>query len=66
MKGEHNGANEPTRYTTRMRGDKMVGLMSSAFSTYEDNYAAIQQLRDIFSKQVALDAKIDKVEVRMQ
>ena len=46
-----------------MRGDKMVGLTSSAFSTYEDNYQAIQQLRDIFNKQVALDAKIEKVEV---
>ena len=63
IRAEHNGSNEPTRYTTRMRGDKMVGLTSSAFSTYEDNYEAIQQLRDIFNKQVALDAKIEKVEV---
>lgn len=43
----------------------MVGLNSSAFSTYEDNYAAIQQLRDVFAKQVALDARIEKVEVSM-
>jgi hypothetical protein len=61
---EHSGSNEPTRYTTRMRADKMVGLTSSAFSTYEESYAAIQELRDIFNKQVALDAKIEKVEVR--
>jgi ubiquinone biosynthesis protein Coq4 len=46
-----------------MRADKMVGLTSSAFSTYEESYAAIQELRDIFNKQVALDAKIEKVEV---
>lgn len=65
VRGEHNGSNEPTRYTTRMRADKLVGLTSSAFSTYEDNYAAIQELRDVFSRQVALDAKIEKVEVSL-
>ena len=43
----------------------MVGLTSSAFSEFEDNYAEIQLLRDIFNKQVALDAKIEKVEVNM-
>jgi len=63
VRSEHSGSNEPTRYTTRMRGDKMVGLTSSAISEFEENYAAIQQLRDIFNKQVALDAKIEKVEV---
>jgi hypothetical protein len=46
-----------------MKADKMVGLNSSAFSTYEENYAAIQELRDVFNRQVALDAKIEKVEV---
>ena len=65
VRNQHNGSNEPTRYTTRMRGDKMVGLTSSAFTEFEENYQAIQQLRDIFNKQVALDAKIEKVEVRI-
>jgi ABC-type uncharacterized transport system fused permease/ATPase subunit len=46
-----------------MKADKMVGLNSSAFSTYEENYAAIQELRDVFNRQVALDARIEKVEV---
>lgn len=63
MNTAHNGSNEPTRYTTRMKADKMVGLNSSAFSTYEENYAAIQELRDVFNRQVALDARIEKVEV---
>ena len=63
VRSQHNGSNEPTRYTTRMKGDRLVGLTSSAFAAFEDNYNAIQQLRDIFNKQVALDAKIEKVEV---
>jgi hypothetical protein len=57
------GANDPTSYTTRMKSNECVGLRSSAFASYEDNYAAIKQLKDIFNKQIALDTKIDKIEV---
>lgn len=46
-----------------MKGDKMVGLTSSAFSNYEDNYNEVLRLREVFNKQIALDAKIEKVEV---
>ena len=42
-----------------------MGLRSSAFNHYEDNYAAIQEMRDIFNKQLALDAKIEKVEASL-
>lgn len=60
---QHCGANEPTRYSTRMKGDKMAGLTSSAFTAFEDSYNNILQLRDIFNKQLALDAKIERIEV---
>ena len=61
----HHGPNEPTRYTTRMHGQRMVGLTSSAFTEFEDAYNQIQELRDVFNKQIALDAKIEKVQVRI-
>ena len=48
-----------------MKADKMVGLTSSAFSDYEDKYNEVLRLRDIFNKQLALDEKIEKVEVIM-
>ena len=63
VKTTHQGSNEATRYTTRMKGDKMIGLTSSAFSDYEDNYNEVLRLREVFNKQIALDAKIEKVEV---
>lgn len=59
----HCGANIPTSYTTRMKALEMVGLTSSAFKNFEDAYAKIQELRTVFTKQLALDAKIEKVTV---
>lgn len=58
----HRGANIPTSYTARMRAGEMIGVTSSAFATFEDNYAKIQQLRDVFARQVALESKIENVE----
>ncbi len=57
------GANDPTSYTTRMRAAEMVGLTSSAFSKYEDQYSSIKELRSAFHRQLALDSKIEKVRV---
>lgn len=65
VKTSHQGPNEGTRYTTRMKADKMVGLTSSAFSDYEDKYNEVLRLRDLFNKQLALDEKIEKVEVTL-
>jgi len=47
-----------------MKAQEMVGLTSSAFKEYEEKYANIKEMRDVFSKQLALEAKIKKVEVR--
>lgn len=57
------GSTEPTTYTTRMKANECIGLRSSAFSEYEDKYKEIQELRDVFNKQVALEERIQKVEV---
>lgn len=57
------GANDPASYTTRMRAAEMVGLRSSAFRLFEEQYSGIQELRSAFHKQLALDAKIEKVAV---
>jgi len=46
-----------------MEAAECVGLRSSAFTEYEDKYKAIQELRDTFNKQVALEERIQKVEV---
>lgn len=59
----HCGANVPTSYATRMKAMEMVGLTSSAFKHFEDAYGKIKALRDVFSKQLALEAKIEKVTV---
>ena len=42
----------------------MVGLTSSALKHFEETYEKIKELKNVFSKQLALDAKIEKVEVR--
>jgi len=63
---EDRGPNIPTSYTTRMKADLMVGLMSSAFKHYEENYQKIKELRQIFHRQLALDAKIEKIENGMK
>ena len=60
----HCGANIPTTFTTRMKAEEMVGLTSSALKHFEETYEKIKELKDVFSKQLALDAKIEKVEVR--
>lgn len=62
----HRGPNIPTSYTTRMKANELVGLTSSAFKDYEDAYAKIMELRDVFNKQLALDARIEKVENDMK
>lgn len=59
---EHCGSNAATSYTTRMKSAEMVGLTSSAFQQYEDNYQKILELRDTFGKQLALDARIERLE----
>jgi hypothetical protein len=61
---KHHGPNIPTSYVTRMKAGVMVGLTSSIFTSYEDNYQHISKLRDIFNKQLALEMKIDQVEVK--
>lgn len=60
---EHCGANEATSYTTRMKAHELVGVTSSAFPLYEDAYQKIMQLRDVFGKQLALDGRIERLEV---
>ncbi|RYY72678.1 hypothetical protein EON63_20560 [archaeon] len=60
---DHSGANQPTSYTTRMKALECVGLTSSAFKLYEDAYKKIQELRDVFAKQLALDQRIERMEV---
>ncbi len=60
----HCGANIPTSYTTRMKAEEMVGLTSSILKHFEDTYSKIKELRSVFNKQLALDTKIEKIEVR--
>eukprot|EP01034_Spumella_vulgaris_P029963 gene29963-37102_t len=60
------GCNDPTSYTTRMRAAEMVGLTSSAFKDFEDQYGSIQELRSVFHKQLALDSKIEKVQADLK
>jgi hypothetical protein len=59
------GKNMPTTYTARMKASEMIGLTSSAFKNFEDIYDKIKQIRNIFNRQLALDSKIQKVDVRM-
>ena len=46
-----------------MKASECIGLRSSKFSEYEDKYKTVQEMRDVFSKQVALDERIQRVEV---
>lgn len=46
-----------------MKASECVGLRSSKFSEYEDKYKAVQEMRDVFNKQVALEERIQRVEV---
>jgi len=63
---QSSGMNQPTSYTTRMEAAECVGLRSSAFTEYEDKYKAIQELRDTYNKQVALEERIQKVEADLR
>lgn len=60
------GANEPVQYTTRMKAGECVGLTSSSFPEYEQEYAEINKMRSAFNKQLALDDKLEKIKVELQ
>ena len=57
------GANDPAAFTARMKAGELVGLNSSAFQTFEKEYADIKARRDVFARQLALDAKIENSQV---
>jgi ferritin-like metal-binding protein YciE len=46
-----------------MKAEEMVGLTSSILKHFEDTYSKIKELRNVFNKQLALDTKIEKIEV---
>eukprot|EP01038_Epipyxis_sp_PR26KG_P007229 gene7229-9860_t len=65
-KQDTQGANQPTSYTTRMKAGEFVGLTSSAFPTYEEAYLKIKQQREVFARQLALDAKLEQLQLDMK
>ncbi len=60
------GANDPASFTTRMKAGECVGLSSSAFRTFEKEYNAIKLRREMFARQLALDAKIENSTLMLQ
>ncbi len=46
-----------------MKAEEMVGLTSSVLKQFEETYGKIKELRNVFNKQLALDSKIEKIEV---
>lgn len=60
------GANDPAAFACRMKSGECVGLSSSAFNSFEKEYAEIKMRREIFARQLALDAKIENSQMVMK
>ena len=60
------GANDPAAFACRMKSGECVGLSSSAFNSFEKEYAEIKVRREIFARQLALDAKIENSQMVMK
>jgi len=60
------GANDPAAFAAKMKSGECVGLMSTAFNSFEKEYAEIKLRREIFARQLALDAKIEHSQMVMK
>jgi hypothetical protein len=63
---ETQGANDPASFSARMKAGECVGLSSSAFRTFEKEYEEIKLRREMFARQLALDAKIESSQIALQ
>jgi hypothetical protein len=63
---ETQGANDPATFSARMKAGECVGLSSSAFRTFEKEYEEIKLRREMFARQLALDAKIESSQIALQ
>ena len=63
---ETQGANDPATFAARMKSGECVGLSSSAFRTFEKEYEEIKARREMFARQLALDAKIESSEIALR
>lgn len=63
---ESQGANDPATFSARMKAGECVGLSSSAFRTFEKEYEEIKLRREMFARQLALDAKIESSQIALQ
>lgn len=63
---ETQGANDPATFGARMKAGECVGLSSSAFRTFEKEYEEIKLRREMFARQLALDAKIESSQIALQ
>jgi hypothetical protein len=57
------GANDPAAFAVLMKGGEFFDLATTALKKFEEDYSGIKERRDIFSRQVALDTKIENSEV---
>ena len=60
------GANDPSSFTTRMKAGECIAISSSAFRTFEKDYEEIKLRREMFARQLALDAKIENSTLMLQ
>lgn len=60
------GSNEPASYAVKNRGGEFFCLQSSAFTIYEKEYEGIKERREAFARQLALENKIEMIEVNLK
>jgi hypothetical protein len=60
---DHHGTNIPGTYRIRMHNENFGFLESSSLEVFQKKYDAIAEARAKLSRQIALDAKIEKSEV---
>lgn len=60
------GANDSASFSVNLKGSEFVGLTRTDLASYETNYSEIQERRFVFNRQIALDAKVELIEVLMK
>ena len=60
------GPNEAASFAARLKYLEFIGLSSSVLNQFEANYKEIQERRDAFSKQLALENKIEASEMKLK
>jgi hypothetical protein len=57
------GANDPGNFSVVLHGTEFFSLTSSSFRAFEKQYKAVQDRREAFTKETALEAKIERSRV---